>query len=214
MSLFTRKTETGLQGSLYDVGGQKTLLIVGLGNVGKEYTDTRHNVGFACIDSFSASQNFPAWIEKKDLHCIFTKGSIGSTTVILIKPTTYMNESGRAVQAVQHFYKITNSQMVVVHDELDIPFGQIRTRVGGSHAGNNGIKSMIQYCGEDFARIRIGVKNDLAEKMDGADFVLAKFVGSEKKLLPQLEREVSAILSEYTATTTLPHDTRTISNPN
>lgn len=210
MGLFTKKVETGLQGSLYDVGSQKTILVVGLGNVGKEYANTRHNIGFACVDAFAASQNFPDWIEKKDLRCAFAKGNVGSTSVILVKPTTYMNESGRAVQAVQHFYRILNAQTIVVHDELDLNFGQIRARNGGSHAGNNGIKSIIQHLGDDFARIRIGIKNQLSEKMDGADFVLAKFSVSEKKSVPLIEREVSAMLSEFIATNELPHDTRTV----
>ncbi len=195
---------------MYDIGSAQTILIVGLGNAGREYTGTRHNIGFACVDSFAASQNFPDWIEKKDLRCLFTKENISGTSVIIIKPTTYMNESGQAVQAVQHFYRITNPQTVVVHDELDINFGQIRARTGGSDAGNNGIKSIIQHCGDDFARIRIGIRNQLLEKVDGADFVLAKFSGSEKKSLPHIEREVSAMLSEYIAVGDLPHDTRAV----
>lgn len=195
---------------MYDIGSAKTILVVGLGNVGKEYAGTRHNIGFACVDNFAHSQAFPDWIEKKDLRCYFTKGNIGGTSVILMKPTTYMNESGQAVQAVQRFYRITNAQTIVVHDELDINFGQIRARNGGSHAGNNGIKSMIQHCGDDFARIRVGIRNQLLEKMDGADFVLAKFSGKEKDLLPKIEREVAVMLSEYIATNQLPHDTRTI----
>src|SRR5690349_20274173 len=134
MGLFAKKTESGLQGTMYDIGSAKTILIVGLGNVGREYTDTRHNIGFACVDNYAHSQAFPDWIEKKDLKCLFTKSNIGGTSVIIIKPSTYMNESGQAVQAVQRFYRITNAQTIVAHDELDINFGQIRARSGGSDA--------------------------------------------------------------------------------
>jgi PTH1 family peptidyl-tRNA hydrolase len=135
-------------------------------------------------------------------------GVVRDTRVIAIKPTTFMNLSGEAVQAVMHFYKIPNSQVVVVHDELDIPFGQIRTRMGGSSAGNNGVKSLIQHLGEDFARVRIGIRNDLAEKQDSAAFVLDKFSKEEKSQLSNLKKEVTSILTEYVYGNQLSAETR------
>src|SRR5690606_21448332 len=107
---------------LFTLGSQKTVLIVGLGNIGKEYDNTRHNAGFMCVDEFARQQDFPGWVEKKDLKCYISKQTVGSTQVILVKPTTYMNESGQAMAAVQHFYKIPCSATLVVHDELDINF--------------------------------------------------------------------------------------------
>ncbi len=187
---------------------EKTVLLVGLGNIGKEYTGTRHNIGFVAADEFAANNNFPAWTEKKDLKCQLTKQSVGGIRTILIKPATFMNKSGEAVRAVQQFFKLANSQTVVIHDELDIPFGQIRTRKGGGSAGNNGVASLIQHIGEDFARIRIGTANEVSEKADSADFVLGKFTKSEQEQLPKLSREVSTLISEYLATGQLSHDTR------
>jgi PTH1 family peptidyl-tRNA hydrolase len=210
MGLFYKKETANDHAPLYTLGSQKTVLIVGLGNIGKEYDNTRHNVGFAVVNAFAQQQDFPAWVEKKDLKCFVTRQLIGDTSVLLIKPTTYMNESGQAMFAVQNFYKIPCSATLVVHDELDLPFGQIKTKQGGGSAGNNGVKSVIQHCGEDFARIRIGIKNELAEKMDSANFVLAKFRSEEQRQLPKVIQEVSSMLSEYTATSQLPPDTRRI----
>jgi peptidyl-tRNA hydrolase, PTH1 family len=208
MGLFTKRTEDSSASGLYTIGAQKTALIVGLGNTGKEYNGTRHNIGFEIVDAFATQQDFPDWIDKKDLKCKLTRKTIGGVDVLLVKPTTYMNESGQAVQAVQHFYKVTNSQTLVVHDELDIAFGQIRTRVGGSDAGNNGIKSVSQHCGEDYARLRIGIANDISAKAEGANFVLGRFNGAEHDHMPLLLREATSIIHEYLASNQLPHDTR------
>lgn len=208
MGLFVRRDSKSQEQPLYSTVHDHVVLIVGLGNIGKEYVGSRHNIGFACVENFAEQHNFPAWTEKNDLRVQVTKQVMGGTQVILIKPITFMNESGQAVMAVQNYFKISNSDTVVIHDELDIEFGQIRARAGGGSAGNNGIKSLIQHCGEDFKRIRIGIKDDLLEKMDSADFVLAKFNKEEQASLPELYREVSAMLSEYTASHELPHETR------
>ena len=210
VGLFQRKDTPTDNAPLYTLGSQKNILIVGLGNIGKEYDHTRHNVGFEAIDEFALHEGFSQWVEKKDLRCHITRHTIGDTNVILIKPTTYMNESGQAMFAVQNFYKIPCSSTLVIHDEIDIDFGQIRTRLGGGHAGNNGVKSVINHCGQDFARIRIGIKNELASRMDSANFVLAKFSSEEQRQLPKIIKEVSSILSEYIATGNIGNDTRTI----
>ncbi len=197
MSLFQKKPQVSSSAPLYTLGLNKTILVVGLGNVGKDYDDTRHNIGFACVDHFAEKTDLGTWVEKKDLKCRMASGMAGNTRVIAIKPTTFMNLSGEAVQAIMHFYKIPLNQVIVVHDELDIPFGQIRTRVGGSSAGNNGIKSIIQHLSEDFARVRIGIRSGIAEKQDSADFVLSKFSKEEAAQIGNLKREVTAVLSEY-----------------
>lgn len=208
MAFFQKKPQLGESHSYYTLGLNKTVLIVGLGNIGKEYDGTRHNVGFAAVDRFVKDSDFPGWIDKKDLKCHFTSHQLGDTKVIVIKPTTLMNLSGEAVQAVIHFYKINPESVIVVHDELDVPFGQIRTRVGGSSAGHNGIKSVTQHIGEQYGRVRIGIGPKLHEKQDSADFVLAQFSKEQAEQMTNLTKEATAILSEYAYSGSLPHETR------
>jgi PTH1 family peptidyl-tRNA hydrolase len=206
MALFQRKPQTSSSAPLYTFGLQQTMLIVGLGNTGKEYDLTRHNVGFLCADKLQQALDAPDWTQKKDLKCLLTSVQAAEKRIIIIKPTTFMNLSGEAVQAVMHFYKVPLENVVVIHDELDIPFGQIRTRIGGSSAGHNGIKSVSQNVGEGYGRIRIGISAET--KMESADFVLAKFSGEEQKELPNLEKEVTAITTEYIYGGELAHETR------
>jgi peptidyl-tRNA hydrolase, PTH1 family len=198
MALFQKNPYSSDAGKqLFSFGHTKKILIVGLGNIGKKYDKTRHNLGFSCIDYFASQNDFPAWIEKKDAKCMLSKKTLGETEVILLKPTTMMNLSGEAVQAIAHFYKIATESIVVVHDELDIPFGQIRTRTGGGPAGHNGVKSTIKHVGKDFGRIRIGIESeDRPEKMESSDFVLANLSKEEQDLLPTMSREVASILTE------------------
>ena len=196
MGLFQRRPQVGDTIQYYTLGQNKTLLVVGLGNPGKEYDRTRHNIGFACLDAFVAANDFQPWIEKKDHKCLQTSVTLGDTRVIAIKPTTFMNLSGDAVQAVASFYKVPAEMIVVVHDELDIPFGQIRLRTGGSSAGHNGLKSIMQHIGEGFARVRIGIGPKEPEQIDSADFVLARFSKEQEGHMAELTREVNAILSE------------------
>lgn len=197
MALFQKRPQATNPVQYATVGLNKTLLIVGLGNPGAEYAGTRHNIGFMCLDDFAKRNNFDPWTHKKDLECELTQATLGDTRVMLVKPQTFMNLSGEAVQAVMHFYKLNNQQLVVVHDELDVNFGQIRLRTGGSPAGNNGIKSVSQQVGEDYARVRVGIGPKQPEQMDTADFVLQDFSKAEQEKLPALIREVGAILSEY-----------------
>lgn len=194
------------QQALYSLGQEKTVLIVGLGNKGKKYDGTRHNIGFACVEAFALAHEFPIWQNKKDLKSQITSKTLGGTRVMLAKPQTFMNLSGEAVRAVARFYKIHDNDIVVVHDELDIPFGQIRMRIGGSAAGHNGLKSLLQHIDEIFGRIRIGIKAET--KMDPVDFVLAKFSKEEKPLIKPLTREVVSILTEYVYKGELEPETR------
>jgi PTH1 family peptidyl-tRNA hydrolase len=208
MGLIRENPFTGGGNQFYTVGLNRTVLVVGLGNIGREYENTRHNVGFACVDTFAELNGFSNWIEKKDLKCHLTSHTLGATRVIVIKPTTLMNLSGEAVQKAVAFYKISPQNIVVVHDELDIPFGQIRTRVGGGSAGHNGIKSITQHLGESYGRIRVGIGPKTPEQMDSADFVLARFTATEQGHMKALTQEVNALLNEYIFSDTLPHDTR------
>ncbi len=182
----------------YSVGLNKTILIVGLGNPGKQYDQTRHNVGFLCVDTFvSQSEELSGWVEKKNFKVLLSSGRLADKQVIFIKPTTFMNNSGEAVQAVANFYNLTSTDIVVVHDELDIDFGQIRIRRGGSSAGHNGVRSISQLIGEEYGRIRIGIGPQKPQGIKSEDFVLQRFSSKEQAELPSLTKEVMAILSEY-----------------
>jgi len=209
MALFQRKPQSSDPKTFYTVGLNKTILLVGLGNPGQEYDLTRHNIGFLCVDEFvRKTDEMENWIAKKDFKCLMSTGKVSSSRVIAIKPTTFMNLSGEAVQAVLNFYKVPNQNVVVIHDEIDIDFGQIRLRVGGSSAGHNGIKSVTQHIGEDYGRIRIGIGPKRPARIKSEDFVLKKFSGDEQGQLPNLVQEVNAILSEYIYGGELPHETR------
>lgn len=199
MGLFDRKKTTYENSTpLYTIGNSNTLLIVGLGNPGEKYASNRHNLGFMVVDKYRQSHEFSEWVNKKDLNCQFSSGQIGSTRVILVKPTTFMNNSGEAVLAMQNFYKVRNSDTLVVHDELDISFGSLRTRTGGSSAGHNGIKSLTDNIGEDYGRIRIGIGPKDPPQIDSADFVLQNFSSEEQDKIPKVLREVCALLDERT----------------
>ena len=209
MGLFQKKP-VAITSPLYTIGSSKTYLIIGLGNPGKNYSGTRHNIGFEVIDNFARQNDFPALVAKKDLKCQLSMANLGENRVILCKPTTYMNNSGQAVQAVQRFYRVYNHQTLAVYDELAIVFGQLRTRLGGSDAGHNGVKSLIENLGKDFGRLRIGIGNKIAEKVDSSDFVLGKFSKEEQEKLAPILREANALITEFIFGETLPHDTRTI----
>jgi PTH1 family peptidyl-tRNA hydrolase len=195
---------------LYSMGMVKNLLLVGLGNIGTEYDGTRHNIGFTCLDAFvAANDGMDDWINKKDLKAHVSSGRIGDARIYAIKPTTFMNLSGEAVQAVAAFYKIPPEHIIIVHDELDIDFGGIRMRVGGSAAGHNGIKSISQQLGtEDYGRIRIGIGPKHPARIPSEKFVLQAFSEDEQSQIKNLTQEVNAILSEYTYSGTLPNETR------
>ncbi len=208
MGLFQRRPSPGLEAPLYTTGQSNTVLIVGLGNPGKQYENTRHNLGFACLDEFAKGQAFPGWVAKKDLKSHEATNNMGGTRVILVKPQTFMNVSGEAVRAVQQFYKINNQNMLIVHDELDVPLGQIRIKRGGGSAGHNGLKSIIEAVGDDFMRLRVGIGPKSPEMIDSADFVLAKFTESERENLPAIIREACSIIGEFTANQNLPPETR------
>jgi PTH1 family peptidyl-tRNA hydrolase len=209
MALFQKKPQALDQIPLYTIGSNKTALIIGLGNPEEKYNATRHNIGFATLDYFAQKNDFPAWINKKDLKCELTTHTLGDTRVILCKPTTYMNLSGEAAQAVQHFYKVYNQKTLAVYDELAIQFGQLRTRAGGSDAGHNGVKSLIQHLGDDFTRLRVGVGNEISEKADASDFVLGKFTKEEQENLDKILRETNSLINDFIFGG-LPHETRNV----
>lgn len=210
MGLFQKKPAVESSAPFYTIDEQKPLLIVGLGNIGERYADNRHNIGFKAIEHFAAKFDFPKLNEKHTLRSLISENILENNKVILIKPTTYMNSSGEAVQTVQKYYRIANEQTLVVHDDVDIDFGQIRLRIGGKAAGHNGIKSVISNSGEEFGRVRIGIGPKKPAAIPSEDFVLKNFSKKEDAELSALLQETTAILSEYCFSAgQLPNETRT-----
>lgn len=176
---------------------KRTVLVIGLGNPGQEHKSTRHNTGFMALDHFALKNEFVPWQESSKFKAFISEKTLGTTRVILLKPTTYMNLSGEAAISIVNFYKIPLSSIIAVYDELSIPFGQIRTRVGGQSAGHNGVKSLSENIGSGFSRIRVGIKNDFSAKADDSSFVLGSFTAEEQKQLDILFSEVNSMLTEF-----------------
>ncbi|GAA0726062.1 aminoacyl-tRNA hydrolase [Clostridium malenominatum] len=154
-------------------------LIVGLGNPGKEYANTRHNVGFDAVDLIANRYNVD--INRLKFRGMYGEGNIGGNKVILLKPTTFMNLSGESVREVVNFYKIKNENIIVLYDDVDLEVGRIRIRAKGSSGGHNGIKSIIYHLGtEDFPRIKIGVGK--AER-DMVNHVLGRFSKEDREIV-------------------------------
>jgi PTH1 family peptidyl-tRNA hydrolase len=131
------------------------LLFVGLGNPGARHAGNRHNIGFMAVDAIAKRHGFAPW--RRRFHGVATEGTLGSEKVLLLLPGTFMNESGRAVAEAAHFYKIDLSDIVVVHDEIELPPGKVRVKLGGGIAGHNGLRSISAHVGNDYKRVRIGV---------------------------------------------------------
>lgn len=170
-------------------------LIVGLGNPGKQYIHTRHNIGFLCIDALAAKEKL-VFRKTAGIQGEYAKLSIGSQECYLLKPTTFMNNSGVALKAFMAKKGIKNEDILVLVDEISIPFGQMRLRPDGSAGGHNGLKSIIeQLASSDFARLRLGVsKPKIGE--DQAQYVLSDFTPDQKKLLADfIETALDAVAS-------------------
>lgn len=161
-------------------------VVVGLGNPGSKYAGNRHNIGAVVIEEIASERG--ANLKSHKSGCL--AGEVAG--VVLARPTSYMNESGRPVAALLRFYKTPPSHLVVVHDELDIPFGDIRVKVGGGVAGHNGLKSVAQHLGtKEFVRIRFGISRPPGQR-DAADHVLSDFAKRERDDLPALIDEAKA----------------------
>ena len=130
-------------------------LLVGLGNPGPKYAGNRHNIGFMAVDETVRRHGFSPW--RKRFQGEVSEGSLGGEKVLVLKPMTYMNESGRAVGEAMRFYDIDPAQVIVLYDELDLEPGKVRVKFGGGAAGHNGIRSMIAHCGPHFQRVRLGI---------------------------------------------------------
>ncbi|BBY45991.1 aminoacyl-tRNA hydrolase [Mycolicibacterium celeriflavum] len=161
------------------------LIVVGLGNPGAQYATTRHNLGFLVADILADRIGSGFKVHKKSGAEVAT-GRIGGRSVVLAKPRTYMNESGRQVGFLAKFYSVPPPDIVVIHDELDIDFGRIRLKLGGGVAGHNGLRSVSSALGSnDFQRVRIGIGRPPG-RMDGAKYVLSTFSSAEWKDVPTI----------------------------
>jgi PTH1 family peptidyl-tRNA hydrolase len=171
--------------------GNASFLIVGLGNPGREYRATRHNIGFVAVDELC--QAFSIRLARLQSKALVGTGTWNGKKIILAKPQAFMNLSGQPVSSLLRFYKIPLEQLMVIHDDLDLPVGTLRMRPGGGSAGQKGLGSIIAQLGtESFPRLRIGVGRPPGQ-MDAADYVLEGFSAAEKELLPQvLSRAVEA----------------------
>lgn len=168
-------------------------LLVGLGNPGARYDRTRHNVGFKVVDRVASRCG--ASIERKLFGALVGEGAVGGQKVMLVKPQQFMNVSGQAVVSIAGFYKVPVQEIVVAHDELDLPFGTVKLKVGGGHAGHNGIRDVHRAMGPDFVRVRVGV-NRPPEGWDTADYVLTSWTADEAaRLDPILDRAADAMES-------------------
>ncbi|MCM2358282.1 MAG: aminoacyl-tRNA hydrolase [Geobacteraceae bacterium] len=158
-------------------------LIVGLGNPGPKYQWTRHNAGFMVLDELSRRAAIP--LARKTFSALYGEGNYRGERLLLLKPQTFMNLSGRSVNPALHFHRLSLQDLIVIHDDLDIPFGRIKLKEGGGHAGHNGLRSLMQELGGgQFLRIRIGVGRPL--QGDAADYVLSPFGRDEMNVLPRI----------------------------
>jgi len=174
-------------------------LIIGLGNPETRYNNTRHNTGFVCIDAF-AKEHDASFKLKEKFKSFIAEVSIDGEKVLLAKPVTFYNASGHSFRALIDFYKIEPEDVLVVHDELSLPFGTVRNRIGGSDAGNNGIKSINADGGTQTSRIRVGVANEHRAVTEAVDFVLGKFSKSEvttlhESLVPKIMKSIESFIS-------------------
>ena len=131
------------------------LLLVGLGNPGARYAGNRHNIGFMAVQEIAKRRGFGPW--RRRFQGIASEGPLGGVRAMLLLPETYMNDSGRAVAEAMHFYKLTLPDLVVFHDEIDLPPGKVRVKIGGGAAGHNGLRSISEHVGNDYRRVRLGV---------------------------------------------------------
>ena len=168
-------------------------IIVGLGNPGKEYQNTRHNIGYMFIDEVARTNNLKFSLDKAK-RAEIAQGVIKSQKVVLVKPITYMNLSGEALRLVMDYYKVEVSDIIIIHDDLDLPTGKLRIRANGSSGGHNGLKSIIANIKtQDFKRIKIGIDR----KGDVIDYVLGKFSKEELEEINKVINQASNIIDDY-----------------
>ena len=163
-------------------------LIVGLGNPGAKYARNRHNIGFMAVERIANDRGFGPWKGKH--HGSISEGRFGSDRAILLKPETFMNNSGQSVQAAMRFYKLEPADVIVFHDEIDLAPGKVKCKVGGGHAGHNGLRSIHAHIGPEYARVRLGVGHP-GHKDAVPGYVLRDFPKADEAWLDDVLRGVS-----------------------
>lgn len=175
-------------------------LIVGLGNPGPQYDRTRHNLGFAAVEYAREKLGFPTFREETRWKALVSDGLIGNDKVVLVQPLTFMNRSGESVRALLDFYKLALSDLLVIHDELDLPFASLRLSQNASAAGHNGVSDIIEKLGtQDFTRLRLGVapQGGRETRGDGAEFVLSRFTPEEESAVPDILSAAFASIGQW-----------------
>lgn len=161
-------------------------LVVGLGNPGRKYSRTRHNIGFRVVDEFQRENDFPKFKLQQKSNSLISEREITDKKVILAKPQTFMNDSGKAVKALIINYQLSITNLIVAHDDLDLPLGKIRISHGRGSAGHKGVGSIIKELGtNNFVRLRIGIMNEELGIRNAEDFVLEKFSKDEEKIISE-----------------------------
>ncbi len=180
-----------------EAAGGEMYLIAGLGNPGREYRESRHNFGFMVLDRLAERLNVQ--FDKEQQKALVTTVPYEGRKLLLVKPITYMNESGRAVVPLMRYYKIPQERLFVIHDDMDLPFGTLRVRPNGSNGGQKGMGSIITQLGsQDFCRLRCGIGHPPGQ-MEVVDFVLNKFSKEDSELLPiVLDKAASCVLDFVT----------------
>lgn len=171
------------------------MIILGLGNIGKEYENTHHNVGFMALDEIAKSNNLDFKLEKK-FNAYVAEYAYKGEKHLLVKPTTYMNNSGAAIRQVIDYYKKDISELLVIYDDLDLPLGNVRIRKNGSAGGHNGVKSIIAHLGtQNFSRIRVGIKKE--KEINTIDYVLSRFSKKELEVINVTLNKMPNIIDDY-----------------
>lgn len=172
-------------------------IIIAQGNPGEKYATTRHNVGFMALDYYADRHNLE-FQSKPKFEALIAEDNSGDEKILLVKPTTFYNDTGRCAINLLNFFKESTDNLLVIHDETAIPFGSLRTRSKGSDAGNNGIKSLNSHLSENYARLRIGTANEILAKSSSHDFVLSKFNKDEAaKLDSDIYPQISEIIDDF-----------------
>ena len=172
-------------------------LILAQGNPESRYAATRHNVGFILADTLARTHG-ASWVEKTKFHAHIAELSIHGEKVLLAKPTTYYNETGRSARAIVDFYKLDPmSDVLVIHDDLALPLGSLRVRSSGSDAGNNGVKSLNSHIGQQYKRLRVGIWNKIRDQQHDVDFVLGAISKHEEATLKEQLPSIASIAEDF-----------------
>lgn len=169
-------------------------LIVGLGNIGREYEKTRHNFGFLLLNQIVEDYGFSA--QSKNFKSEIFIGEIDGNKIIAIKPQTFMNRSGISVSQIANFYKIETKNIIVLHDDLDLELGRIKVKIGGGNAGHNGLRSIDEMLGKNYLRVRLGIGRPQNSEFATSDYVLGKFSLAELIKVQKVNEKISDLVCE------------------